>query len=57
MEHRQIIRYPVKYMALKIAYSAVDGVELYSHRGNKCESPYGFIKAGLREETDDERSC
>lgn len=23
------------------------GKELYSHRGNKCESPHGFIKYNL----------
>ena len=39
-----------EFKALKIAYEAVtsvDGIELYSHRGNLCESPNGFIKHNL----------
>ena len=39
-----------EFKALKIAYDAVtsvDGIELYSHRGNICESPNGFIKSNL----------
>jgi len=40
-----------EFKALKIAYEAVtsvDGIELYLHRGNRCESPNGFIKADLK---------
>ena len=40
-----------EFKALKIACDAVtsvEGIELYSHRGNKCESPYGFIKYDLK---------
>jgi hypothetical protein len=40
-----------EFKALKIAFSAVtsvEGIEVYSHRGNKCESPNGFIKHDLK---------
>jgi len=40
-----------EFKALKIAYEAVtsvDGIELYSHRANRCESPNGFIKHNLK---------
>ncbi|MCL1913956.1 MAG: transposase [Eubacteriaceae bacterium] len=40
-----------EFKALKIAASAmasVEGMEIYSHRANKCESPNGFIKYNLK---------
>lgn len=40
-----------EFKALKIASNAVsnvEGIEIYSHRGNKCESPNGFIKYNLK---------
>ena len=39
-----------EFKALKLADKCVnssEGEELYSHRGNKCESPHGFIKYNL----------
>jgi len=39
-----------EFMAFKIAEATVNSVEgkdMYSHRGNKCESPNGFIKYNL----------
>lgn len=39
-----------EFKLLKNAHNIVrsdEGVELYSHRGNKCESPNGFIKYNL----------
>jgi len=48
---KSILIYLDELKALKIAYNAItsaDGIELYSHRGNKCESLNGFIKHNLK---------
>ena len=40
-----------EFKALKIAHNVItstEGLEIYSHRGNKCESPNGFIKHDLK---------
>jgi len=40
-----------QFKALKNLFELVDseaGIEIYSHRGNKCESPHGHIKANLK---------
>ena len=40
-----------QFKALQNLYELVDskeGVEIYSHRGNKCESPHGHIKGNLK---------
>jgi len=40
-----------QFKTLKNLFELVDsdaGVEIYSHRGNKCESPHGHIKANLK---------
>jgi len=40
-----------EFKALKIAHNVItstEGLEIYSHRGNKCESPNGFIKYDLK---------
>jgi len=39
-----------QFKTLKIMFELVDsdaGLEIYSHRGNKCESPHGHIKFNL----------
>jgi hypothetical protein len=40
-----------QFKTLKNLFKLVDsdaGIEIYSHRGNKCESPHGHIKANLK---------
>jgi hypothetical protein len=40
-----------QFRMLKNLFELVDseaGIEIYSHRGNKCESPHGHIKANLK---------
>jgi len=40
-----------QFKTLKNLFELVDsdaGLEIYSHRGNKCESPHGHIKANLK---------
>jgi len=40
-----------QFKSLQNLFELVDsdiGVEIYSHRGNKCESPHGHIKANLK---------
>jgi transposase len=40
-----------QFKTLKNLFELVDsdaGIEIYSHRGNKCESPHGHIKANLK---------
>jgi hypothetical protein len=40
-----------QFKTLKSLFELVDsdaGMEIYSHRGNKCESPHGHIKANLK---------
>ena len=40
-----------QFKILKNLFELVDsdaGLEIYSHRGNKCESPHGHIKANLK---------
>jgi len=40
-----------QFKTLKSLFELVDsdaGIEIYSHRGNKCESPHGHIKANLK---------
>ena len=40
-----------QFKVLQSLYELVDseeGVEIYSHRGNKCESPHGHIKGNLK---------
>ena len=40
-----------QFKTLQRLFELVDsdaGIEIYSHRGNKCESPHGYIKANLK---------
>jgi transposase len=40
-----------QFKTLQKLFELVDsdaGIEIYSHRGNKCESPHGYIKANLK---------
>ena len=40
-----------QFKTLKNLFELVDsdaGIEIYSHRGNKCESPHGHINANLK---------
>jgi hypothetical protein len=50
-KHKSIIINVEQFKTLKNLFVLVDsdaGIEIYSHRGNKCESPHGHIKANLK---------
>jgi hypothetical protein len=50
-KHKSVTINVEQFKTLKNLFELVDsdaGIEIYSHRGNKCESPHGHIKGNLK---------